>query len=102
MAGKGNGNDGRKKVSDMSQAEIQREVRSLLSELEGADDQATKRNLRAALRRLGHTGGLGERKASAPKGKAAKGKPAAKKGGKVVGRRAQSAGGNRPNAVKVA
>lgn len=76
-------------VSEMSQAQKNREIAALKQDLENANDPVDKRNIRAQLRRLGHEGGLGKPR-TAPNAKG-KGKPAAKKPGRVVGRRAQAA-----------
>ena len=43
------------------------EIKDLMARLEKASDSKAKRTIRAALRRLGHKGGLGKVKKAAPK-----------------------------------
>jgi len=46
---------------EMTPAEIEKEVKDLLAELKTSDDPEDKKRIRRALRRRGHTGGLGVR-----------------------------------------
>lgn len=52
---------GRKSLAQsLTPAELKTEVKDLIAELRGAKDQEDKKRIRRALRRRGHTGGLGE------------------------------------------
>src|SRR5690606_4700158 len=60
--------EGGKRASSMTQAEKDAKIKELLSDLANTEDQGEKRKIRARLRTLGHTGGLGQHENGEGKG----------------------------------
>lgn len=58
-AKQGHNHRGRKAITERSKSEVRSEVKELLVDLHEAEDPDDKKRIRRALRRRGHTGGLG-------------------------------------------